>query len=238
MISTCQGISGKFIDLYLFLLFIFIQPAGIWWPSSLHAPMKTSMYISWFQIMSCAFFPSHLSWCLCCNIFYLPFVDLELMDSNFDITVYNVFHRFHHHHFFLKTDEFSDKTATSNICYYFFSFYQRHLSTEWLAKMTHNKFSVETRKNPTVLIYVFIFNLQSRHNMLRSDGTMNLKLNIQELLTKYKPIASLQFLSELHHPPRALELPFKYLAVLDWFFTLPIAARWLSSLLLSRAAVS
>lgn len=83
-----------------------------------------------------------------------------------------------------------------------------------------------------------MLNLQSRHNMLRSDGTMNLKLNIQKLLTKYKPIASLQFLSELHHPPRALELPFKYLAVLDWFFTLPVAARWLSSLLLSRAAVS
>lgn len=89
--------------------------------------MKSSMYISWFKIMSCAFSPSHLSWYLCCNIFYLPFVDLEWMDLNFEIVIYKVFRRFHHHHFlklFLKTYGFSYQTATSNNCYYLFSFYQ------------------------------------------------------------------------------------------------------------------
>lgn len=50
------------------------------------------------------------------------------MDLNFEITVHKVFHRFHHHHLLklvLKTDGLSNKTATSNNCYFLFSFYQR-----------------------------------------------------------------------------------------------------------------
>lgn len=84
-----------------------------------------------------------------------------------------------------------------------------------------------------------MFNLQSRHRLLWSDGTTNLKLNIQELLTKTQA-NSIFTISVRTSPilPTALELPFKYLAVQDWFFTLCVAARWHSSLLLSRAAVS
>lgn len=75
--------------------------------------------------MLCAFSRPHLSWYLCCYIFYLPFVDLEWIDLNFEITVYKVFHRFHHHHFlklFLKNYGFSYKTTTSNNCIIYFYF--------------------------------------------------------------------------------------------------------------------
>lgn len=58
---------------------------------------------------------------------YLAFVDLEWMSLNFEITIYELFCRFHHHRilkYFVKTDGFSHKTAMSNNCYYLFSFYQ------------------------------------------------------------------------------------------------------------------
>lgn len=138
--------------------------------------------------MSCAFSPSHLSWYLCCNIFYLPFVDLEWMDLNFEIAICKVFRRFHHHHFlklFLKTYGFSYQTAMSNNCYYLFSFYQWSTRLSNYLPRSHTANLVQKQeKNLAVLICVFMFNLQSRHRLLWSDGTTNLKLNIQELLTK------------------------------------------------------
>lgn len=119
--GTCQAISRKFIELYLFLLFLFSQQLA---SDSHHSTYSVNFHVH-FMILNhviCFFsLPSLL-------LFNLWYILLTICGFEFWITVHNVFHRFHHPHLlklFLKTDGFSNKTATSNNCYYLFLFYQK-----------------------------------------------------------------------------------------------------------------
>lgn len=94
--------------------------------------------------------------------------------------------------YFLKTDGFIHKTAMSNNCYYLFFHFTNEELEYWITCQNHTQqiWCRHKKKNLTVLICVFIFNLQSRH----CDGMWSipfivmerhtLQLSTQELLTK------------------------------------------------------